>query len=128
MQPMTPIRVRGLFLAAGLAFASAASAEEAPSSRPPTAEAQAETDAVLSAEDLEALAGGTGVSIDMLTDQTLTAINAGNRVIGQTVGSGQINVENGGLADFNGIGNFVFNTGHNNNLQSSMNVSIVLAP
>jgi hypothetical protein len=125
---MTHYRIRGIFLAAGLAFASAASAEEAPSPQAEMGQAQAEADAVLSAEDLEALAGGTGVSIDMLTDQTLTAINTGNNVIGQTVGSGQINVENGGLADFNGVGNFVFNTGHNNNLQSSMNVSIVLAP
>jgi hypothetical protein len=30
------------------------------------------------------------------------------------------------FSGFDGVGNFVLNTGHNNNLQSSLNVSIVL--
>jgi hypothetical protein len=77
---------------------------------------------------MDALAGGTGVDIVMITDQTLTALNSGNTVIGETVGSGQVNLGSGAFSGYSGLGNFVINTGHNNNLQSSMSVSVVLAP
>ena len=111
------------FAAAALAFASAAFAQEAPSALPAADEAE-----VLSAEDMEALAGGTGIEVITLTEQTLNAVNAGNSVIGQTVTSGQVNVGANAFSGYSGIGNFVINSGHNNNLQSSMNVSVVLAP
>lgn len=113
---------KGLMFVAVLASAGAASAQEAPSSPAP---ADAE---VLSLEDMDALAGGTGVTAAVLTEQTLNAVNSGNSVTGDTVGSGQINVGANAFSGYSGVGNFVMNTGHNNNLQSSMNVSIVLAP
>ena len=69
-----------------------------------------------------------GVDVMMITDQTLTATNHGNTVIGETIGSGQVNIGSNAFSGYSGLGNFVINTGHNNNLQSSMNVSIVLAP
>lgn len=113
----------GLPLAAALAFASAAYAQDAPS-------ALAATDGteVLSTETMEALAGGTGVDVTTLTEQTLNAVNAGNSVTGNTISSGQVNIGAHAFSGYGGIGNFVINTGHNNNLQSSMNVSVVLAP
>jgi hypothetical protein len=77
---------------------------------------------------MDALAGGTGVDIVMITDQTLGAINSGNTVSGDVVGSGEVSLGSGAFSGYSGLGNFVINTGHNNNLQSSMNVSIVLAP
>jgi hypothetical protein len=83
---------------------------------------------VLSTEDMDALAGGTGVDIVMITDQTLTAVNTGNTVFGETVTSGEVNLGSGAFSGYSGLGNFVINTGHNNNLQSSMSVSVVLAP
>lgn len=128
MRPRTNTALRGLLFAAGLAFASAASAEEAPSREAAQAEAPADAEAVLSMEDLASLSGGEALDVGVLTNQTLTAINGGNTVSGHTVGSGQINIDAGGLSNFSGLGNFVMNTGHNNNLQSSLNVSIVLAP
>lgn len=112
---------KGLTFAVVLASASAASAQEAPSPAPAPAE-------VLSLEDMDALAGGTGVTAAVLTEQTLNAVNSGNSVTGNTVGSGQINVGANAFSGYSGVGNFVMNTGHNNNLQSSMSVSIVLAP
>lgn len=121
----------GLLAAAGLAFAGAASADEAPLAVP--AEVAGAADAFGGAEtidmnELADLSGGDGVEIDMLTDQTLTAINSGNSVRGDVVGSGNITFDRNALEGFEGIGNFVINTGHNNNLQSSLNVTVVLAP
>lgn len=119
--------LRGVVLAAGLAFAGVAAAEEVPS--PALAQpAQAGEPELLSMEDMDALAGGTGVDVTTITQSTMDAVNSGNTVTGETVGSGQVNIGSAAFAGYNGLGNFVINTGHNNNLQSSMNVSVVLAP
>jgi hypothetical protein len=121
MQTVTKF-LKGAIFAGGLASASFASAQELPASP------SADTAEMLSMEDMDALSGGTGVEIVVITDQTLTANNNGNTVIGDTVGSGQVNLGAGAFSGYSGLGNFVINTGHNNNLQSSMSVSIVLAP
>lgn len=110
----------GLYAGIVLAFASAASAQEAPQ-----APAGAE---LLSLEDMDALSGGTGVTAIALTEQTLNAVNSGNSVNANTVSSGQVNIGANAFSGYSGVGNFVINTGHNNNLQSTMSVSIVLAP
>ena len=121
MQTVTKF-LRGALFAGGLASAGLASADELPSSNP------ADVTEVLSTEDMDALAGGTGVDIVMITDQTLTAVNSGNTVTGDTVSSGEVTLGQGAFSGYSGLGNFVINTGHNNNLQSSMSVSVVLAP
>jgi hypothetical protein len=121
MQTVTKF-LKGALFAGGLASATFASAQEMPASNP------GDVTEVLSTEDMDALAGGTGVDIVMITDQTLTALNSGNTVIGETVDSGQVNLGSGAFSGYSGLGNFVINTGHNNNLQSSMSVSVVLAP
>lgn len=123
MQTVTTL-LKGAALAGGLAFATIASADELPS-------APVSPDdgiSALSLEDMDALAGGTGVDIITITDQTLTATNTGNTVTGDVVGSGQVTLGSGAFSGYSGLGNFVINTGHNNNLQSSMSVSVVLAP
>ena len=71
------------------------------------------------------LAGGTNTAV-ALSDQDLTAISSGNQVTGNVIGSGSISFSDGALAGFGGIGNFVLNTGHNNNLQGAINVTIVV--
>jgi hypothetical protein len=114
--------LKGTILAGGLAFASAASAQEAPSSASPS------DVEVLSLEDMDALAGGDGVNVAVITEQTLNAVNSGNTVTGDVVGSGQVTLGSGAFSGYAGLGNFVINTGHNNNLQSTMNVSIALPP
>lgn len=121
MQTVTKF-LKGVIFAGALASAGFASAEELPASDP------ADVTEVLSTEDMDALAGGTGIDIVMITDQTLTAFNSGNTVTGDTVTSGQVNLGANAFSGYAGLGNFVINTGHNNNLQSSMSVSIVLAP
>lgn len=119
-------------LSASWAVLSVPAAADAPQSAP-ACDRVAERfdegrDEVLALDELEDLAGGDGVQINVLTAQNLTALNSGNSVIGQTIGSGAVNIGSDAFSGFDGIGNFVINTGHNNNLQSSLNVSIVLAP
>lgn len=82
----------------------------------------------LGLEDLDALAGEGIGDGNVITGQTLTAITAGNTINAGTVGSGAITLGPNAFSGFDGIGNFVINSGHNNTLQSSLSVSIVLAP
>jgi len=120
-------KVRGILFAAVLATAGAASAQEAALNAAASPASADETE-LLSMEDMGALSGGTGVEVVVDTTQVLTATNSGNSVTGDTVSSGVVNIGSGAFSGYDGIGNFVINTGHNNNLQSSMNVSVVLTP
>lgn len=115
--------LKGIALAGGLAYASAVAAEEITAQAAPSSAAD-----VLSAEDMDALSGGTGVEVVTITDQTLSAINQGNVIVGDRVGSGNASIGANAFSGYSGLGNFVINTGHNNNLQSSMSVSVVLTP
>lgn len=63
-----------------------------------------------------------------LTRQALTASSRDNSVTGQTVGSGDVTIGSDAFSGFNGIGNFVVNTGHNNVLQGSLSVQVVVVP
>lgn len=120
-------KVRGILIAAVLASAGIASAEETALTASASPAPADETE-LMSLEDMEALSGGTAIEVVIDTGQVLTATNTGNTVIGDTVGSGAVTLGSGAFSGYDGIGNFVINTGHNNNLQSSMNVSVVLAP
>lgn len=123
MKTMTDI-LKGAALATGLAYAGFAQAQEAPSSPAQAADAVE----VLSLEDLGELRGGDGGNATVITDQTLNAVNSGNSVIGDVIGSGQVNLGSGAFSGYSGLGNFVINTGHNNNLQSTMSVSVIVTP
>lgn len=124
---MSVTQLRVIWIAAALVFPGAASAQEAPLPASATPASADETE-LLSLEDMNALSGGTGVEVLVDTVQVLTATNTGNTVTGDIVSSGEVNIGSGAFSGYDGIGNFVINTGHNNNLQSSMSVSIVLAP
>lgn len=80
----------------------------------------------IAADDLEAVRGGEGDAIS-LTVQTLNAVNAGS-IDANDVSSGAISVGAGAFGNFDGIGNFVMNTGHENNIQSSLSVTVTMAP
>lgn len=82
----------------------------------------------VAADELAELSGQGDAPLAVLTEQSLTALNSGNAVIGANVGSGAISIDANAFSGFDGIGNFVINSGHNNTLQSSLSVSIVLAP
>jgi hypothetical protein len=79
----------------------------------------------LSAEELGNESGRQGIYIYAGANQNLTATNSGNSITADTVGSGNITLAEGAFAGFAGIGNFVINSGHNNNLQGSLSIIIV---
>jgi hypothetical protein len=94
---------------------------------PQDAELQAQAAQVpVAADVLDAARGGAETAV--VTDQMLTALNSGNSINAETVGSGNIILDGAALSGFNGVGNFIMNTGHNNNLQSSMSVTVVMTP
>ena len=97
---------------------------------PPEAVRQEETAeaGVLSLAELEAHAGGTGINVGVLTNQILTGVSSGNTINAGQVGSGGITIETDAFSGYDGIGNFMINSGHNNVLQSSVNVTIVMTP
>jgi hypothetical protein len=112
-------------VAAGLALLTAHQA----SAGTPAAGAPDLHQAAISDSELEGMSGGTATlppALSMvLTGQNLTATNTGNTVsAGNNVDSGQINLGSNAFQGFGGIGNFVMNTGHNNNLLGSLSVAI----
>jgi len=112
------------FAAATLAFATPVFAADIQAPADPADVGEAE---LLSEADMEDLAGGTGVSM-VITNQTLTATNQGNTINGDVVSSGQVTIGSGAFSGYDGVGNFVINTGHQNNLQSTISVGVTLAP
>jgi hypothetical protein len=117
-----------LSLLAGPAIATAGEdGAQAPTAPPAAAlTPAAESDAALNGLD-----GRGDVTINnstAITDQDLTAVNSGNTITALNVGSGNISLSGDALSSFSGIGNFVMNTGHNNNLQGSISVTIIVTP
>lgn len=79
----------------------------------------------LGLDELHDLNGRQGVNVIVASDQLLKATNSGNSVTANSVGSGGITVGANAFAGYSGVGNFVMNTGHNNNLQGAITINIV---
>lgn len=58
--------------------------------------------------------------------QVMTATNSGNSVNAQSVSTGGISLAGAALSNATGIGNYVFNTGNNNNVMGSITVNVIL--
>lgn len=103
-------------------------AQHRPAPAPPVAEAVAtDPSEPLPLDDaaLQELNGREGVVVVVAaSEQLLHATNSGNNVNGQTIGSGDLTIGAGAFAGFGGIGNFVMNSGHNNNLQGAITINI----
>ncbi len=78
----------------------------------------------MTAEQLSGVSGGTEI-VNALNTQTLNAAVTGNQINAGTIQSGAVSFEKGAFQGFNGIGNFVINTGNNNVLQGSLSVTVV---
>ncbi len=108
-----------------LGASGSALAEDAPAGRPATSvEAIATPEGLRAAPigetELGAISGGQGVVVEALSNQQLSASNSGS-VAADQVATGNVDFSTG---DFSGIGNFVVNTGNNNNLQGVISVNI----
>jgi hypothetical protein len=84
--------------------------------------------AAIDDSELAGLNGRQGSTSTILSDQDLTAVNNGNTITATTVGSGPITLGPGAFDGFAGVGNFVINSGHNNNLQGALTINIIAPP
>jgi hypothetical protein len=124
-----------LCIAAGLAFSplpgqaeehSAALAQSRFASTPAAGTATAPSlPLALSAADLGDMSGGASPNNMAISSQTVTAVNSGNSINGDSIVTGNVNLQSGAFNGFTGVGNFVFNTGNNNNLQGTLSVTIL---
>lgn len=89
------------------------------------ADDQKQSDAALA--DLSGRGDSNSVAV-ALTEQSLSAVNTGNTINANSLVSGAISLQDSALSGFGGIGNIMMNTGANNNLQSTMSVTIVITP
>ncbi|MGZ9080525.1 MAG: hypothetical protein ACXW2A_19570 [Burkholderiales bacterium] len=81
--------------------------------------------AALDIGELSELNGRQGSKSTILSDQDLTAINRGNSITAHTVNTGAITLGPGAFEGFAGVGNFVINSGNNNNLQGALTINII---
>ncbi|RZJ02064.1 MAG: hypothetical protein EON90_00245 [Brevundimonas sp.] len=138
------MRIQLWSIATGLClFAHPAGAQTAPPLQPPpppTIETLAPTAATalvpiqtrtppmlqaLDVGELSDLNGRQGSTSTILSDQDLTAINRGNSITANTVNTGPITLGPGAFEGFAGVGNFVINSGNNNNLQGALTINIM---
>lgn len=128
--------MRTLAIATLLALAAAGSAraqeQSASTLTPPPASGSAavvattpRTPAAIDDAELAGLNGRQGSTSTILSEQDLTAVNNGNTITATTVGSGPITLGPGAFDGFAGVGNFVINSGHNNNLQGALTINII---
>jgi hypothetical protein len=75
--------------------------------------------------ELSGIAGGASPVTIAMTNQSLSALNSGNTINADSLTTGGVNIDAGAFSGFNGVGNFVFNTGNNNNLQGSLSITII---
>lgn len=103
-------------------------APDAPAAADPSATPIAPSE-IASDATLDGASGrGTTTIGAALTEQTLSAINTGNTIKADSVSSGAISLQDSALSGFAGIGNILMNTGHNNNLESNMSVTVIMTP
>jgi hypothetical protein len=68
------------------------------------------------------------ISADIISDQELSAINTGNAISAGSITNGPISIGTNAFSGFNGIGNFLMNTGNQNNIEGTLSVNIVASP
>jgi hypothetical protein len=115
----------GLFAGPGLAATDAPSAPQAVAVAAPETPLDPQSDAALEAQSGRGETTNVGVA---LTEQSLSAVNTGNTINAVNLTSGAISLSDSALSGFSGIGNVMMNTGANNNLQSTMSVTVVITP
>jgi hypothetical protein len=88
------------------------------------AEEVAGLETVASADLADISGGDVHVEDSIMSTQELTAVNSDNQILGD-VHAGDVNLSGDALRGFNGVGNFVVNTGAQSNLQGSITINIL---
>ncbi|MCR6658508.1 MAG: hypothetical protein NVV72_03885 [Asticcacaulis sp.] len=121
-----PTCLAALALTAAL-LPAAALAQAAPVTTLSVSPPDADTPTPLAPDELDGISA-EGAITNVITNQDLSATNSGNTIVAGTVQNGDINFSGNALTGFSGVGNFVTNTGNNNNLQGSISVVVTGAP
>ncbi|MEH6758507.1 MAG: hypothetical protein V7676_13495 [Parasphingorhabdus sp.] len=100
--------------------ASAQVADQDANLKAPATVEQQSGSPLLSMTELDEMRGGTQIAIN---NQTLNAENSGNSIGGDFT-AGDVSLSDNALSGFNGLGNFVFNTGAQSTLQAGLSVTI----
>src|ERR1700722_465460 len=123
----TPIDVAPLVKDVGqIANASLGGAATAQSSADLGAAVPLSNESPLDAAGLGNTRGGSTTNVTFegaITNQDLSAVNTGNAISAASVSTGGIGIGTNAFSGFNGIGNFLMNTGNQNNIQDSLSVS-----
>jgi len=83
--------------------------------------------APLDAGGLTNARGGANVTFEgAITNQDLSAVNTGNAISAAQVINGQVSIGPGAFSGFTGVGNFLMNTGNQNNIQGSLSINVVI--
>lgn len=134
MKSMIAASIIAWGFAAGLMLAVPAWAADRSASQPPQGPSAPVVSpatpgpAAMSEAELDAVSAGAEPGTFALASTQLTATNSGNSVTAGSVTSGGIAFSSNALSGFSGVGNFVMNTGNNNNLQGSITVNIGSVP
>jgi hypothetical protein len=86
-------------------------------------------EAPLDAAGLGNTRGGSTTNLTFegaITNQDLSAVNTGNAITAASVTTGAVGIGANAFSGFNGIGNFLMNSGNQNNIQGSLSVSVVI--
>ena len=122
--PLGAVSAAFLIFAPQITFAQAPQSAQAKPASDPFHSAK-----VMTGDDLRTVRAGQDVTVNAaVSDQTLAAENHDNTVTAATVNNGAISFSPGSLQGFSGLGNFVINTGNNNNLQGSLSVTVLMTP
>lgn len=83
--------------------------------------------APLDASGLGGARGGSNVTFNgAVTVQDLSAINTGNAISAASVSTGAVSIGSNAFSGFNGVGNFLMNSGNQNNIQGSLSINVVI--
>lgn len=120
------LTVPGWALAQDQTVSLAPTAQPSPAASPAPAPPAVGGPTAIADDDLADLNGREGGNqTTVMSEQDLVAVNNGNTITAGSVDSGRISIERGAFDGFTGIGNFVINSGHNNNLQGAITINIV---
>ncbi|NIJ19014.1 hypothetical protein FHS95_000683 [Sphingomonas naasensis] len=121
---MISLALRAGLAAPALFLSAGALAQQAPASDAATGDAQAAArpeSGLLSLEELAQLRGGETI---VLNTQVLQGVTSG-MLLGD-YSAGTISLSDNALSNFNGVGNFVINTGALNTMQAGMTLTVNL--
>jgi hypothetical protein len=74
----------------------------------------------------------TNINVDITGSavalQDLKAVNTGNAISAGSITNGNVTIGPGAFSGFNGVGNFLMNTGNQNNIEGAVIVNIMASP